>query len=423
MLAANLRFWSLFACLSALCACGGGSTSTAPPPPTPRLHTEGRFFKDASGNTVILRGVAVADLKEVDTGRAPMNVAQVLDLVSDASQGWYARVVRLTVYPPDYLPDPDGYFTQYLQPAVEHATARGLYAIVDWHEIGDAAPADQETRQFWAKAAPVFGANPRVLFEVFNEAEDLMDTSWTDWKSTAQPWVDQIRHDAPDTIILIGAPFWTQALAGAVDDPFSGDNLAYVGHIYPGIQTSVWGPGGAFTMVAAARPMMITEWGYRTAADPPVTGDQSGFGDPLKAYIEAQRLGWTAWCADTIWESAMFNADWTLRVGPDEMGGFAKDWLAEKKDADQPGSRASAGGTGGSGVDGATGAGGSADVSGAGGSGGDLGDDGGVIIIDCSTHADPTSCAGAIGCYWHDADCRHDSAFCAFEGGLPQLCQ
>lgn len=334
MPAANVRFWGLFGCLSTLCSCGGGSTP--PPLPTPRLHTEGRFFKDAGGNTAILRGVSIADLKEVDTSRAPMNVAQVLDLVSDASQGWYARVVRLPVYPPDYLPDPDGYFTQYLQPAVEHATTRGLYAIVDWHEIGDAAPADQETRQFWAKAAPAFGGNPRVLFEVFNEAEDLMDTSWAHWKSTAQPWVDQIRRDAPDTIILIGAPFWTQELAGAVDDPFSGDNLAYVGHIYPGIQTSVWGPGGAFTMVAAARPMMITEWGYRTAADAPVTGDQSGFGDPLKAYIEAQRLGWTAWCADTVWESAMFDSTWTLRVGPDEMGGFAKDWLAEKKNADQP---------------------------------------------------------------------------------------
>ena len=175
-----------------------------------------------------------------------------------------------------------------------------------------------------------------MLFEVFNEAEDLADPSWPLWKSRAQPWVDQIRRDAPHTIILIGAPFWTQAVGGAVDDPFVGDNLAYVGHIYPGIDPSVWGPGGAFTQVAAARPMMITEWGYRAAAAAPVTGDQAGFGDALKAYIEAQRLGWTAWCADTIWESVMFDPGWNLLVGPGEMGGFTRDWLAEKKDADLP---------------------------------------------------------------------------------------
>ena len=38
----------------------------------------------------------------------------------------------------------------------------------------------------------------------------------------------------------------------------------------------------------------------------------------------------------SVWDSTMFNADdWSLRVGPGEMGGFTKDWLAAKKDADQ----------------------------------------------------------------------------------------
>src|SRR4051794_22877735 len=70
----------------------------------PALHTDGRFIKDGAGKTVILRGVAVADLMELDTMRAPMTVGRLIDLVSDASQGWYARVVRLTVYPPDWRP-------------------------------------------------------------------------------------------------------------------------------------------------------------------------------------------------------------------------------------------------------------------------------------------------------------------------------
>jgi endoglucanase len=405
----------LSAVLLVLAGCGG---SSPPPRGLPPLHTDGRFFKDSAGKTVILRGVAVADLMELDTMRAPLNVARLLDLVSDASQGWYARVVRLTVYPPDWRLDPDGYVATYLKPAVEHATARGLYAIVDWHEIGDAAPADQETRQFWAQAAPAFARYPNVLYEVFNESEDLLDTSWARWKSNAQPWVDQIRHDAPDTIILIGAPFWTQELRGAVDDPFAGDNLAYVGHIYPGIDPSVWGPGGAFTQVAAVRPMMITEWGYRVAAMAPVTGDQAGFGDPLKAYIEEQRLGWTAWCADTIWESAMFDADWNLRVGPGEMGGFTKDWLAEKKDADLPsGGGGASGGGGGSAGSGGSGGGGG----GEGGGGGTFsGVDGGMIA--CPTYTDEPACVADPTCYWREPDCRSPVAVCLFKGGPPMPC-
>jgi hypothetical protein len=170
---------------------------------------------------------------------------------------------------------------------------------------------------------------------------------------------------------------------------------------------------------------MITEWGYRAAAMPPVTGNQSTFGDLLKAYIEAQRLGWTAWCADTIWESAMFDADWSLRVGPDEMGGFTKDWLAEKKDTDRPGNGSRDGstsgsggaGTAGSGGSGGSGAGGAGE---AGGAGGDPGTDGG--FIDCDVHIDEQSCAAAIGCYWRGPDCNHATAGCDLEGGLPRRC-
>jgi endoglucanase len=406
----------LSAVLLSLVGCGG---SSPPPRGLPPLHTDGRFIKDSSGKTVILRGVAVADLMELDTMRAPMNVARLLDLVSDASQGWYARVVRLTVYPPDWRLDPDGYVGSYLKPAVDHATARGLYAIVDWHEIGDAAPADQETRQFWAQAAPAFARYPNVLYEVFNESEDLSDTSWARWKANAQPWVDQIRRDAPDNIILIGAPFWTQEVRGAVEDPFAGDNLAYVGHIYPGINGAVWGPSGAFTQVAAVRPMMITEWGYRTGGTPPVDGDQAGFGDPLKAYIEEQRLGWTAWCADTIWDSTMFDADWNLRVGPGEMGGFTKDWLAEKKDADL---LSGGGGTGGSGTGGGGGGAGSGGSGGGEGGGGGTasGVDGGLIA--CPTYTDEPTCTADPTCYWREPDCRHPAAVCLFKGGPAMPC-
>jgi hypothetical protein len=145
-----------------------------------------------------------------------------------------------------------------------------------------------------------------------------------------------------------------------------------------------------------------------------VAHDQPSFGDPLKAYIEAQRLGWTAWCADTIWESAMFDADWSLRVGPDEMGGFTKDWLAEKKDADQPGGHSHDSGTGGSGGSAGSGSGGAS------GAGGDPATDGGSI--DCGVHADAQSCGADASCYWRDPDCSHATGFCTFKGGLPIIC-
>jgi endoglucanase len=340
---------SLSAGVALACGCGAGGVRAgaggtdaaagdsdgAPVPGPPRLHTEGRWFVDPAENVVVLRGVAVADLHDVDTMRAPYDVAKLMDLVSDASQGWDARILRLVVFPAIWKGDPAGYLKTHLEPAVAHAAALGLYVIIDWHEIADAASVDGETRAFWTQVAPLFAKNTNVLYEVFNEAEDFADPSWATWKINAQPWVDLIRQAAPDTIVLIGAPEYTQAVGGAATDPFIGENLAYVGHIYATVDPSLWSDVGAFTQVAATRPMMITEWGY--SAESLGGGDEATFGDPLKQYIEAHRLSWTAWCADTVWEPAMFDASWNLRVGPTEMGGFAKDWLAEKKDSDQPG--------------------------------------------------------------------------------------
>src|SRR5689334_13002374 len=64
-----------------IAGCGGSSTK---PQGLPPLHTDGRFIKDSAGNTVILRGVAFADLMELDTMRSPMKLAPLIDLVSDA---------------------------------------------------------------------------------------------------------------------------------------------------------------------------------------------------------------------------------------------------------------------------------------------------------------------------------------------------
>src|SRR5947207_6207897 len=64
---------------------------------TPWLTTQGRFIKDPSGNTVILRGVSLVDTGVADT--RTRNAVTQINMVTDNAAGWYARVVRLPVYP------------------------------------------------------------------------------------------------------------------------------------------------------------------------------------------------------------------------------------------------------------------------------------------------------------------------------------
>lgn len=306
----------------------------------PQIHTEGRSFKDPAGNTVILRGVDLIDLQRQNTENNGMTAATLMDLLADSSQGWHARMVRFDISPKSWNADPDAYFNNHLKPAVEHATALGLYVIIDWHYISDITKEiDAATVAFWTYVAPKFATYSNVWYELFNEVDNTFGSSWRDYKYYVQPWVDLVRTHSRDNVILVGGPLWDQNIAEAATNPMHGDNIGYVGHVYPEHPQTMW---GGIAVAAAKVPVIITEWGYR--ADPndetkppnPCRGTQADFGDPFKAWVESNGLSWTAWVAHTNWEPAMFYSSWALRVGPNDMGGFVKDWLAERKDSDQP---------------------------------------------------------------------------------------
>ena len=314
----------------------GGAGGTNPADGIPPLHVEGRYLKDPTGHTVVLRGVALADPVDVAHRDAGLTTPALLERLTNADDGFYTRVVRLTVYPDIWLEDPEGYFRDFYDPVVERATELGLYVIVDWHEISDVDLVIERTAAFWEFMAPQYADRTNVLYEIFNEPMDNANPSWATWKAVAQLWVDQIRAVAPDNIILIGGPNWDQQIAGAATDPLVGDNLVYVGHIYPIAASTLLLPTSPIAQAAAEHPVMITEWGFRQADTEVAAGTVGSFGEPLRAFVEERGLSWTAWCADTVWAPTMFDADWNLLVGPGEMGGFVRDWLATRRNDDQP---------------------------------------------------------------------------------------
>jgi hypothetical protein len=56
----------------------------------------------------------------------------------------------------------------------------------------------------------------------------------------------------------------------------------------------------------------------------------------MLTWLEALNGGWTAWCASNSWAPVMFDGSWNLLVGPDQEGGFVKDWLYTHKSLNQP---------------------------------------------------------------------------------------
>ena len=308
---------------------------------TPWLSVSGSFIRDPQGNNVVLRGVSLIDVAVANS--RPRNAQTLTNMLTDAADGWYARVVRFPVYPdaidgqPGWRANPDTYFNNHLNPAIQNCISRQIYCIIDWHYIRDYnnSEVDTATRAFWNYVAPRYANTPNVIFELYNEP--INPDNWSTWKQWAQPWVDIIRSHAPNNLILIGGPRWSQNLSSAASAPFVGSNLVYVAHIYPehGGQ-STW--DSWFGNAANSVPFFITEWGWQLGGNIPTSGTQSGYGVPFSNYMESKGLSWTAWVFDQFWQPVMFDQNYNLLGGENYMGQFTKDLLFTHRNDNLPGS-------------------------------------------------------------------------------------
>jgi hypothetical protein len=313
----------------------------------PWLHVDGNRLKNEAGDVVVLRGVSTIDVGSTDINEG--GLLAMIDRVTDRqdaqgnSRGWHPTVIRLAIYPADsadtnspftYQQGSDVFYERLLRPAVERVKERGAYAIVDWHYIGDTSAHRETTEDFWTNIAPKFANDSNVIFELFNEPVNRSG-GWASVKEDMQTWYDIVHAAAPKNLVLVGTPNWCQSLAETATEPLEGENIAYVAHIYPmhfAWQATLDGVEAA----NAVHPVFLTEWGYEAGSNAVVDGDQESYGEPYKAWVEAQGMSTVAWCASSVWYSRMFDSAGNLLVGSDVMGGFAKDWLYEKRNENVP---------------------------------------------------------------------------------------
>ncbi|QLH81664.1 PKD domain-containing protein [Halosimplex pelagicum] len=326
-----------------------------------RLHTDGKWVRDADGEAVRLRGLATASMGfyEVE-GNHPKTPTEVVDWASDPARGWYPNVVRLPVtkWDVDQL-GVDALVSDVLRPVVDLLGERGTYAMIDFHLIHPYTEAaaddadygtspDELVRNFWGGVAPAFADDEHVIYELFNEptypifwsdngeSVESPEDEWLLWRDTAQPWVDMVREEAPETPIVLGSPSWTSRTNFAPEYPFEGENLVYAAHIYPdnGQPDEFDDTYGA---PAEDVPVFVTEFGWDPYSEDLDYGTNTDWGQPFREWVESyDNMGWAAWCFDDSWAPTMFDSpgeggadDWTLRSAPEEHGGFIRQWLAE----------------------------------------------------------------------------------------------
>lgn len=119
-----------------------------------------------------------------------------------------------------------------LTSGIEAAIQLDMYVIVDWHILSDSNPNlyKETALSFFERIASTYGDKPNILYEICNEPNG--DTSWDEIKSYSVDVIDRIRMYAPQSIVIVGTPTWSQDVDIASSSPIERTNLLYSLHFY-----------------------------------------------------------------------------------------------------------------------------------------------------------------------------------------------
>lgn len=295
-----------------------------------RLRSDGNRLVNAEGTSVRLTGLMPPDPARLH------NENRFGRKLFEEMRARGANVVRIPVHPENWKRDKD-YLWRYIDPAVRWCGELGMYAIIDWHSIGNVvtgtAPLMPElychtyemTLDFWRMVAKHFTGTPNVIFEIFNEPQGIEAAEWT---RAAQEIIGTIRAQGADQLVIVGGLEYGRDLSWVFQSPIDDPNVAYASHIYPSHSQAMWWLW--FGDVARERPVVMTEWGFmdenRNAKEPYLTGTREAYGEPLLGCLDELGAGWVACWYDDSWNPPMFTDGWKGRT---RYGEFVFEKLAE----------------------------------------------------------------------------------------------
>lgn len=155
---------------------------------------------------------------------------------------WGANLIRLAMYTDEnggYCNggDKNG-LKSLIDTGVNAATELGMYVIIDWHILHDLTPVkyQDEAKLFFDEMSKKYKDYDNIIYEICNEPNG--GTSWSEVKGYAEEIIPIIRANAPDAIIIVGTPNWSQDVDIAANDPITGyDNIMYAIHFYAATHT------------------------------------------------------------------------------------------------------------------------------------------------------------------------------------------
>ena len=305
-------------------------TSTVPPAPsdpkgtTPvsqhgQLSVKNGQLVDKNGKGYQLRGMSTHGLTWFPEF---VNESAFKTLRDD----WNTNVVRLAMYVDEwgngqcYMGNKSGSL-ELLEKGVDLCIKLDMYVIIDWHVLnpGDPSKYTDEAKSFFETVSKRYAKYPNVIYEICNEPNG--GASWSDnIKPYAEKIIPIIRKNAPNSVIIVGTPTWSQEIDKPLSDPLSYKNVMYAFHFYAATHAGL--RSNVENCVAQGLPVFVSEFGTCDASG----GGANDFNETEKwlSYFDKQGISYCNW--------SICNKDETcsvLRPGTSANGNWSESDLTE----------------------------------------------------------------------------------------------
>ncbi|MCM1299907.1 MAG: cellulase family glycosylhydrolase [Firmicutes bacterium] len=223
-----------------------------------RLSVKGAQLVDKNGNNFQLKGMSTH------------GIAWFPDFINESSfktlrDDWNTNAVRLAMYTHEnsgYCSGGDKtYIKSLVEKGVDIATDLGMYVIIDWHVLQEQNPQTykSEAKAFFEEMSAKYKNYDNVIYEICNEPNG--SASWdNDVKPYAEEIIPIIRKNAPDAVIIVGTPTWSQDIDKALANPLSDKNVMYALHFYAATHTD-WLRQRVKDCYNKGLPIFVSEFG------------------------------------------------------------------------------------------------------------------------------------------------------------------
>lgn len=239
---------------------------------------------------------------------------------------WNTNVVRLAMYVDEwgngqcYMGNKSGSL-ELLEKGVDICIKLDMYVIIDWHVLnpGDPSKYTNEAKSFFETVSKRYAKYPNVIYEICNEPNG--GASWSgNIKPYAEKIIPVIRKNAPNSVIIVGTPTWSQEIDKPLSDPLNYKNVMSAFHFYAATHAGL--RSNVENCVAQGLPVFVSEFGTCDASG----GGANDFNETQKwlSYFDKQGISYCNW--------SICNKDETcsvLRPGTSANGNWSESDLTE----------------------------------------------------------------------------------------------